>query len=295
MGTSYDKSTNFDFLPIVKYIEVSYSNQMSTDMIVLILVASGSTSHTPVIKIDVSDKYSVTLSGQIIYGAGFLNVQITSGTLSISHAFSVKGDFYIYQNGIYHFSGGKPDTSAMAAGRSVKEADVQYYNDNAGENKIWAQVLDGSTVYMKGGRAETSKSGVIVLNSQARLEIDVESTLSSNYVIGWDYNTVKVSAKSILDSDAKVLASAATNLGKYSFSGDGHLVLSGNYWDGGSNSWKTSSISFADGASIGNLTVGYNPYYDQGLGSSKTAFGNNTRTNDQPRFGGSAPRRGRLR
>ncbi|MEE8660187.1 hypothetical protein CGLAMM_02375 [Acetobacteraceae bacterium EV16G] len=286
LGTSYDTSTNFDFLPIVRQIDVSYSNQMSTDMIVPILVASGSASVNPIINIDVSSAYSVTLSGQIIYGAGFLNVYITSGTLSISHAFSIKGDFYIKKDGVYHFSGGKPDTSFSAAGCSVKEADVQYYNDNAGENKLWAQVLDGSTVYMQGGRAETGESGVIVLNSQARLEIDVESTLSGNYVIGWDYNTVKVAAKFILDSDAKVVASAAIDLGKYGFSGDGHVAVSGNYWDGGSSSWKTSTISFSDGASIGNLTVGYNPYYDQGLGSSKTTFGNTTRTNDQPRFGG---------
>ncbi|UYH50621.1 Hint domain-containing protein [Candidatus Kirkpatrickella diaphorinae] len=286
LGTSYSRATNFDFLPIVKHIEVSYFNQMSTDMTVPILVASGNTSNNPIIKIDVSDKYSVTLSGQIIYGAGFLNVQITSGTLSISHAFCVKGDFYIYKSGIYHFSGGKPDTSASAAGRSVKESDVQYFNDNSGGNKLWAQILNGSTVYMEGGRAETGESGVIVLNSQARLKIEAESTLSGNYVIGWDYNTVEVSAKFILDSDAKIVASAAIDLGKYGYSGDGHVAVSGNYWDGSSNSWKTSSISFSDGASIGNLTVGYNPYYDQGLGSSKTAFGNTTRTNDQPRFGG---------
>ncbi|XAO70691.1 MAG: hypothetical protein AAYR33_06335 [Acetobacteraceae bacterium] len=212
-----------------------YVKESDTLVTVPVLLANQAGKDDPRVDILTGDKGSVELSGQIIFGSNFLNVYITSGTLTIDRAFVISGDFYIQPKGSYYFKGQEPDTTVSAAGRGVKEADVHYDNGNADGHKLWAQVLNRSTVYLEGGSATTSNTGVIVLNAGARLKIDVES------------------------------------------------VISGNYWNG--SSWRTSAVKFSDGATIGNLTIGYNPYFDQGIGSAQTVLGDASLKNLHARYG----------
>ncbi|GBQ10013.1 Hint domain-containing protein [Swaminathania salitolerans] len=269
LGTSIDNDTSFDFLPFLHYCDINFTGSSIVSVPVLI-AAPVSPGEDPSLEIAPVDGGAVEISGQIAYAEGFINVKISAGSLTIDRAFSVQGDFYIGKGARYNFGGEAADTGSLDPWMRKYVEKISYCNGAASARSFNCQTLDHSTVYLDGGAVSVGTDGMMILDSGSSLLVRQPSSISGNYIVGFNDNKIILDALLTLEKDTNVFASCDIDLTTAGFTGAGQLVVCGDTFNG--TTWSTSTLDIGGNVDIGNVAVGFNPLYTAGIGGKSVDF-----------------------
>ncbi|UYH50536.1 Hint domain-containing protein [Candidatus Kirkpatrickella diaphorinae] len=273
----YDKESNLQCLVIPNAIEWdAYENTEIACPILAIGISGVSGIHF---------HSSGKISGQIVNPAGSLGISIDAKMmLTVTNAFSAKFDLQMAAHSTYCYTGEAANFLFSAAGYRPHLADVTYRNGYSLTTYLWAQVFTGGQINCGDDTTiKTEGSGIIVLDSYTGLTVGERTTFTGDFVIGWNVCSLNTGYHSfILSAGTHMAVSNFLNFGGHGFTGTGEMAVFGNYRD---YDWHKSEVRCSDGATIGNLTLGYNPFYNLGIGGKSTAVGNKTLVNKQPLYG----------
>ncbi|MEE8658666.1 hypothetical protein DOFOFD_06545 [Acetobacteraceae bacterium EV16P] len=277
LPTEHDPHQNFYCLPIPGSVQWNAYDGVDITTPVLAMGTGGVSG--------INFHRSGRISGQIINPAGRLDLRTDENvTLTVTNAFAANTYLGMEAHSTYCYKGEAANVIITSAGYRVNLVDVTYRNGYSLTTYRWAQVFTNGQINCGDDTTiKTEGSGIIVLDSYTGLSVGERTTFTGDFVIGWNVCSLNAAYHSfILSAGTHMAVSNYLNFGGHGFTGTGEMAVFGNYRD---YDWHTSEVQCSDGATIGNLTLGYNPFYSLGIGGKSTAVGNKTVVNKQPLYG----------
>ncbi|CAK7193263.1 hypothetical protein COMNV_01477 [Commensalibacter sp. Nvir] len=160
------------------------------------------------------------------------------------------------------------------------------YINGSGGTTYYEENLSNSTITLDNGTLQTGSTGIIFLDYHNTLNLSGSSTINGNIVVGWDRNTITLGANFVIGSGSNLFYSGTLDLSQYGFTGGGTVAVFGQYTTDGTT-FQTSAVTIGNGVTIGgNLYVGEDPSYTNGLGGLATTGDTSAQTNPNALYGG---------
>ncbi|CAK7192808.1 hypothetical protein COMNV_01017 [Commensalibacter sp. Nvir] len=297
LGFNNDTDSKFTFLALTNYLQSTLKSGTIIESPTLLIGGKFKNGDHPA-TININDGGTAEIKGQIIEAldhSTILIVNITNNsTFEIDRAHIVTGTFNIESGSTYIFGGESPDTDTVLSflktdgsteQYTVTVGDVTYNNGNTANKTYYEQKFYNSTLKLGSCDVKILNNAVFFFDYNNTLEVDGLCKLTGNTIVGWNNNTIVVGSLFTLDDNSYLIASAHVDLGRYGFTGNGTLIVMGEYYDATSKTFKLSSLTLTGGGQLGTVYLGYDPQYENGLGGYDHTLSDSSLINPDSLYG----------